>query len=227
MGRSDYPEEEDTMVFALARTKVLRARNFIAELEAEQADYVASKPVTITSLSHNSIEIRQAGITLLPGAIAADAIHNLRAALDLMASELARSNGESDENVYFPFGTDESHFNKQIGKKKFHLAGDDAVALIKTLRPYKGGNAALRALHDIDVQDKHRGLRLSASRYAIGRLGADGTIEFNENIEDFHFMFPETAGPFDGKRTIETLKELVQMVESILEAFAALITSRM
>ena len=41
-------------------------------------------------------------------------------------------------------------------KKNFDRAGPDAVRLLRTYRPCTGGNATLRALHDLDVQDKHQ-----------------------------------------------------------------------
>jgi hypothetical protein len=231
MNRSEYPEEADAIPFALARTKLLRAHHFIEELEADQAEYASSKPVSIEPVFVDGVQVgmnlKQTAATLLPGAIAADAIHSLRTALDLIASELARRKGESDKHVYFPFGTDEAHFEGQIVRKNFHLAGDDAVALLRTFKPYATGNAELRALHDLDIQDKHRGLRLSASKYAVGRFRDDGqSFEFFDHIQDFHYMFPETAGGLDGKGSIEALKDLAQMVEGILDAFLALVAAR-
>ena len=87
-----------------------------------------------------------------------DCVHNLRAALDLMACDLVRLNGGSDENVNFPFPKHAKDFDREINRKNMNRASLDVVELIKTLQPYEGGNKLLRAIHVMDIQDKHRAL---------------------------------------------------------------------
>ena len=98
-------------------------------------------------------------------AIIGDAIHNLRAALDLLACELVRLNGGSDEDVYFPFAADAIAFERKLKKSHIDRAGPAVVEHMKGLRAYKGGNVPLRALHDLDIADKHQML-LPVAEYA-------------------------------------------------------------
>ena len=78
--------------------------------------------------------------------------------LDLMAAELCRAQGESDDGVYFPFAGDEADLDYMVRKRHFDRAGSAAIKLLKETKPYKSGNVALRAIHDLNVQDKHRAL---------------------------------------------------------------------
>ncbi len=88
-----------------------------------------------------------------------DAIHNMRAALDLMACDLVRLNGKRFDNVSFPFAQTASALEQQIKDKNFKRAHPDAVALLRSLKPYKDkGDVALRAIHDLDIMDKHQAL---------------------------------------------------------------------
>jgi hypothetical protein len=91
-------------------------------------------------------------------AIIGDHIHNLRAALDLLACEVVRANGKSDKGVHFPFSDGPDTLDGQIKDKKFHRASPEAIALLKRIKPYPKGNDPLRAIHDLDVIDKHQAL---------------------------------------------------------------------
>lgn len=164
----------------------------------------------------------------LLGSIVGDAVHNLRTALDLMATELVTMSGGSAKSVYFPFGNDLADFEKQIKGKNFHRAGADAVDLLRTLAPYVGGNAALRGLHDLDVQDKHKTLipvPHYASTHVPMTLGEGGQYTVGKSTTKAFFQFPADSA-FAGKDLVPTLKELVQLVEGILQAFAALVAAR-
>lgn len=87
-----------------------------------------------------------------------DTIHNLRSSLDHMVCDLARIRGKKPGKLKFPFAMDEAKL-KAIMKADSHLSilGQDIYDAILALRPYKdGGNQLLRALHDLDITDKHR-----------------------------------------------------------------------
>jgi hypothetical protein len=90
--------------------------------------------------------------------IIGDVIHNLRAALDLLASDLVLMVGGNTKDVYFPFSNDADGFEEMIKKRHFDHAGEDIVGIVRSLKPYKGGNDLLRALHDLDITDKHKTL---------------------------------------------------------------------
>jgi hypothetical protein len=43
-----------------------------------------------------------------------------------------------------------------IKRRGFDKAGAAAVKLMTELQPYRGGNVALRAIHDLNIRDKHK-----------------------------------------------------------------------
>lgn len=222
-----------------SRMKVQRARQFTDELAAELDRFRASNPVRamVTEWDNDTLQASMHfdydAIGLLPGAIIGDAVHNLRTSLDLMASELARLNGKSDKSVYFPFSKTSADLLKVAREKNFHFAGDDAMDLLTAIAPYPGGNDLLAAIHQLDIRDKHTALIPAGSQAAINLAHEireqDGVrrIEFTTKTipESIFYVFPPDT-PFDGRPVIETLKELVQVVDGILEQFSRLVAAR-
>ena len=220
-------------VLSAADTKIQRARKHLAELEAEVGQFVASRPVkfeaeTIENGGGRSFNFRMhmAPVSDDLGAIVGDVIHNLRAALDLTAAEMVRRGGGDDKNVYFPFCENAEDLDGVIRQRNFDKAGDDAVALLQTLKPYRNGNVALRVIYDLDIHDKHRALTpnaMSAASPVIRMWDDDGRI--NPQIigdpaepSEIKIMFPDEVA-LQGRELIPTLHELVQLVEEIVEAF--------
>jgi hypothetical protein len=217
-------------------TKIQRARKHLAELESEVGNFVASRPVkfnveTIENSGGRSFNfhMHMAPVSENVGAIVGDVIHNLRAALDLTATEMVRKGGGDDKGVCFPFCESAEDLDGTIKKRNFDKAGAEAVALLQTLKPYRNGNAALRVIHDLDILDKHRALiptAMSAASPVVRMWDDDGTI--NPQIigdpaapTDIKIMFPNEVG-LQGRELIPTLRELVQLVDDIVEAFRSL-----
>src|SRR5665213_2124187 len=151
--------------FHAPNIKIERALKHVAELEAEVESFVASDVFNIGAPGLNipGKIIFATHLTIPPvppvmSAILGDIIHNLRSALDLTACEMANANGQDIEGVYFPFCRSVDGLDEMIKRRKFDRAGPGAVALLRELKPYHGGNAALRAVHDLDVRDKHQSL---------------------------------------------------------------------
>lgn len=223
----------DDALFAASYIKLERARGFISELDAERARYVASGPAkAVMDISTNppQIEVKWDGIGLLPGAIIGDAVHNLRASLDLMASELARINGKSDKGVYFPFAESESALLESEKFKKFSRCGQDCVEQLMRIKPYRGGNLPLRCVHDLDIMDKHRALIPTPNALNIDVNGQfsrrDPRInKFKADIRDVVFKFPETSA-LAGQEVIPTLGRLVDSFVGILQAFEGVVAAR-
>jgi hypothetical protein len=219
-------------IFEASATKVERARAFIAEAETEIARYLATNPVP--SRLDTSVVPPLIRFSIIPpgptlGAIIGDAVHNLRTALDLMASEMARLNENSDKDVYFPFSSAEETFDKRIKGANFDRCGPDAVEMIRQFAPYKGGNIALRAIHDLDIADKHTALiptvHLPTIKFQYSwnmdtLEGAGTTI-----MDSTKVIFPKESVLFE-REVIETLKEFVEIVEDILKAFSAMLLKR-
>ncbi|MDH4192739.1 MAG: hypothetical protein OEY80_00960 [Nitrospirota bacterium] len=220
-------------LFVGSRAKLQRAARFVDELETALNEYNQGDPVTgridSTKMPPELI-IDYKGLPLEVGAILGDAIHNMRTALDLMASELARINGKSDKDIYFPFAASIADFPDAIKRKNFQKAGEDAVALLKKFAPYRGGNERLRAIHDIDIEDKHTAIldtekkmniqaqvAYDMSNPEINRVSLNGsTIQ--------HFFANES--PLKGLPVVDTLRELLGHVGEILDSFSSMVDLR-
>lgn len=151
------------MGYREARLKVGRARRHIVEFEQSAASMIrppslkleALQSPTSASLVDYVLRVLREPPEDLP-LILGDALHNLRAALDHLAIAVVEANGGNGSGVYFPFGLNAAHLDQQISKKKFDRASADAVSLLRTIAPRKDGNAELRAIHDLDIADKHK-----------------------------------------------------------------------
>ena len=222
-------------IFAASRMKVQRAVGFLAELRETMANYVNDNPVQITPVPAEpgrdlSFDLEWKNLGLLPGAIVGDAVHNLRTALDLMASELATMKGRGCKDVYFPIADVEANLDKRIEKTCFAKAGDDAVEILRSLKPYRGGNDLLRTLHDLDIADKHTALTAvnSMTGFAIDMEQDPNDPEkvtLKPAVLHGEINFPADSALPD-EPIIETLEKMVELVEGILGAFERLVGLR-
>ncbi|MDT7529471.1 hypothetical protein OVY29_12425 [Sphingopyxis sp. SE2] len=218
--------------FLASKLKVERARQHIGELDELLRNHYATHPPVSTFIEAKDgkdaqIHVRGSAPPPVVGAIVGDAVHNLRAALDLMAVSLVELRGQNSKSVYFPFCEQEVDLDLMIKKRNFHRAGPESVALLESLKPFKGGNIALRAIHDLDIQDKHHRLIPSTNMMTTPEVYADTStwppvIRMVEgSVPEIAVSFP-TDSVFAGREIVPTLHELVELVEGTLEAFAAL-----
>ncbi|HEY1751724.1 MAG TPA: hypothetical protein VGG29_10695 [Caulobacteraceae bacterium] len=228
-----------TVPFLASRLKLRRAAKHIAELEVLAVEHIKMQrksmppPLEAPQFADAEGQIVFHGPMMLHGppedfgAIVGDVIHNLRAALDLLASDLVRKGGGNPNNVYFPFCDKPQDLQKVVKDRNFHRAGPKAIALLEEFKPYRGGNTALRAIHDLDIQDKHKTLIPASAAVTTqafsfvrigGRLAAQPVPNSGPNVG---FVFP-AGDVFAGKEIIPTLHELLQLTSGIVEAFAAL-----
>lgn len=223
-------------VFSNSYLKLRRAAKHIAEIEAMIAEHNADGLTFNANLEEADGRGRvsmQLGMRALPEdmrPIIGDAIHNLRSSLDAMANDIADAAKNDGSKVSFPFAENEDGLAEQIKRKKFHWCGDEAVALVYELKPYIGGNAPLRALHDLNNIDKHKGLMpvpdivfdlLTFNREDLGN-GEFGPISVSPpETMVIQFKFEASTG-FGGIEIVEALNGLMKLCEGILESFAAL-----
>ena len=147
-----------------------------------------------------------------------------------MATDLALIAGQNPDEAYFPFAADLESLRRSNKFKKFAKIGVDFAELLEAIAPYRGGNKAMRALHDLDVQDKHKGLIATVKDIDFC---FDGEIDLDDptshsltgKAEVVEYKFPE-GSPLAGEPIIKTLKLLAKTVEGILEEFAALVATR-
>lgn len=240
--------------------KVARARKHIADFTDEVADYLRHDPMVVFLyrdkkdgnhlLCWRSREEIPDNLSIIFG----DAVHNLRTALDVMTNDLVALNGIDPKNVYFPFASSSSKIDRQI-KDKMRGASQDVIDLMLTLKPYRGGNDALRAIHDLDIRDKH--ITLIDARLTLEsplmplrpvkheRRGQRGKVKFKVDFAELPTTPIDMTGfavdpdmevigkvdgskayitiadglPLEGEPAVETLNQLADLVEGIIQTF--------
>jgi hypothetical protein len=112
--------------------------------------------------------------------IAADALNNLRHALDhaVCASVLAKDGASDLTGICFPFGKNETSFNDNLAKTRKNAA-PEIVAAVRALKPYRGGDDKLWGLSHLTNVSKHRSL--IALYPEIKRLGIGPYSVFNND----------------------------------------------
>lgn len=214
-------------LFRDSKVKLANARKYVDEVDAGLRAFDSSNHTSVTLDWPGRMTFTRNEIPPTVNSTLGDAIHNMRSALDLMAAELARLNGKSPNSVYFPFAESKDELAKMICVKNFKRAGDDAVALLEHYAPYKGGNERLRAIHDLDVRDKHKSIITTQVVTTDMSFSYIRTNELTRTIPvsgtNSHSFLD---GPLAGKPLIETSKELVELVDGIIEAFASMVELR-
>lgn len=165
--------------------KLTRAQRHIGELIALLRDFFAHDPYEVIK-EHDpetGWNLARVKINAEPdpiwSAMIGDAVHNLRAALDLVYWQLVEVNGKTpNTDDAFRISDSETAFNNGAVPKIRRRAGAKALEIIRdTVKPYKGGNNALWALHKLDIIDKHRLLLVVASanpHIVISIQGSEG-----------------------------------------------------
>ena len=110
------------------------------------------------------------------GLVAGDAIHNLRAALDHLAWQLAVAGGGANRRTQFPIYDDQAIFRANVDAVLRGVSPTDR-ATIETLQPYH-----LRAAEA--VEGVHRDLSLNALLMIVSRL---------DNVDKHTVLLPKVA----------------------------------
>lgn len=182
--------------------KIERAKSHIRELTEAIAAFLESDPYALVVQEEpetGDLVYRLRVLRETPpewGAILGDATHNLRSALDLLASELVLvGGGKLTDQTGFPIARD-VHALKSMLPAKMGGAPPAAIRLIRAMNPYHGGNEALWRLHRLDIMDKHRLLLAVGSAHR--NIILDGARLLAAAFKDdptFH-LHPEMSLPF-------------------------------
>jgi hypothetical protein len=127
-------------------------------------------------------------------------INTIRSALDLLAAALAKRNGKNPSaDTHFPIFRHHPDFIDPLygveGKKWLSTA---EIAIIKTLRPYEGGDEFLWPFHHLDTLRKHERLvdiTPTVRAFRLSDFGLRGTIEVPRRLEDKTILFQAEARP--------------------------------
>jgi hypothetical protein len=151
--------------FSSPKRRIRRAIQHIANLEAEVERFSDSKPYI------NVREMDADGVTQLCkiklanafpdglGDIAADAVDNLRSALDQIGYAAAvASNSSSLKHTAFPFGKTVSDVDNAIRGRSKDIPAE-VTAVFRAFEPHEAGhNGALWALNQLCIANKHTAL---------------------------------------------------------------------
>ncbi|MEZ5958527.1 MAG: hypothetical protein R3C27_15095 [Hyphomonadaceae bacterium] len=210
--------------------KLSRAKAHLADLERIQTAWSDSTPGGQQIGPNESfLSTRSMPVPEEVGAVVGDVVHNLRAALDLMAVALVRAKGGNTKNVYFPFADSAENLPARIKDKNFHRAGNEAVKLLEEIAPYSGGNVALRELHNLDLQDKHHALIVHAITITTATVqvhvdettGKVSLVPVDGSRPSAALVFPEDS-VFATEEIVPVLHKLVETTAGIIKAFEAL-----
>lgn len=166
---------------ALIRVKIERAKEHIADLDSAITSFFNGSGYEIqTKDDPNTGEhicyLTRLDIPTTIAAIAGDAVHNLRSALDHLACQLfmvATGALTVPRRIEFPIADDPTKFKDKTFRRKIEGLRQDAIKAIDGAEPYKAGKGdALWRLHTLDIIDKHRALNLLVLRRRSGNLTA-------------------------------------------------------
>lgn len=239
--------------FLGAKLKVQRAQEHIQNLgrmlEAFQdTDFYSVSINENPKTGHKALSVRiTKALPEIAPLVIGDAIHNLRAALDLLAYETVSAiTGEEAPKVYFPFSSKRENLKDAKGYGAIQAASPEVARFITdTIQPYETGNRALWGLNKLDILDKHRLLiptgqvtQISVTRFTDEGKDATETVIFghdglggmdvfhtagNLNIKSYRkplvtiFFGPET--PFNGQDICQVLIMRVIDIQRIIQAF--------
>jgi hypothetical protein len=124
-------------------------------------------------------------LPLVVNAEAGVIVNSLRSSLDILAGALAARNGvPPSSNTHFPIFRSHQEFIDPLtgieGKK--WLSGAERL-ILKSLKPYDGGNNFLWPLHQLDILRKH--VRLITAVARPSSLGVGGAGVSEESIKRF------------------------------------------
>jgi hypothetical protein len=235
-----------TSEFIPARQKLERAEYHIEQIAKAIEEYSKLNPQHSIEKSVDGYQVVEIYRTVAPPRhlplVVGDAIHNLRTALDAAAAAAVRAGGGNDRSVYFPFCDQPEYLEEMIKKRNFHRARPEAVELVRKLRPYKNGNILLRAVHDMDIEDKHTGILLQISYIntpgigigmaddKIGLLGGGSTI-LSENLKARQGKFPipvkycfHHMSALSDHEVVQTLRDILGEFRKIVDEFESCCT---
>lgn len=178
------------------RAKLGRADEHLRELRDEIQAFVNTDPYAVVN-EERAADLNVARLRVLDypplrlGLILGDVLANWRSALDNLANELVRLNGnDPGTSRSFPIFSDEADFVRR-GKRRIKGVSDEHAAIIEGLQPFQNDRdptiRALFAVNDYVNADKHRAIHptLTAITDARGYAGSfrrDG-VDTDLNIE--------------------------------------------
>jgi hypothetical protein len=244
-------------LFHGSKLKIERANQHILELNAALNEFGGTDfySLRVEEDPHTSNRVLKFGITKpLPERVPlmiGDALHNLRTALDFIASELVRRANGPMKYIKFPVRETREEVEGALRHGEIRVTHPSVIAaILDEVKPYKGGNDALCALHDLDIADKHLLLipvvSVAALKHVNAKVGSnvfedctftvvggrDSNIlampkEFEIQCQGqpaFTIVFGE-GQPLEGQPVVPALHQLAQLASGIVQTIEKAYTS--
>jgi len=187
------------MIFDSGRQKIARAKRHAVELDAFEQEFLRNEcsgvVVEVDPATGDKIQkLKFTGpIPLEASSIVSDAANNLRDALDHACNAVAVASGKSDPRyAVFPFAGSSADLENAIRGRSKDLP-DEILSLIRTFKPYKGGNEILVALNSVANANKHGMLRPMARSTGVVNMQI-------ERVSGGHFGIPPGAFRWDSDK---------------------------
>jgi len=239
------------------RLKIERAKHHIKELDTKlraflDTDFYALSVQADPGTGDNSLKFQiTKSFPIETTLITGDAVHNLRSALDLAWAKLIRKRLPAifDKFTKFPIRDSRNELIAALKGRKIHKSYPSLFDLVLSIKPYKGGNDALFALHELDILDKHRLLLPVVGVVALHGVDAEddrnnrftnmtlittsafGTLVPLKTASNLHIkkygepsfqVYFDKGLPMERKPLIPTLEQFVELASNVVDLLDAL-----
>ncbi|MBH0239442.1 hypothetical protein [Methylobrevis albus] len=237
-------------LFQSARIRISRARELKDEIDrdtnlffaTQTYEYIKKKNIESGNYEHRAV-LKQRFPDRL-SAISADAVGNLRSALDQAGYASAVASGkENPKHCHFPFAEKLSDLENSI-KGRCKDIPVSVLNLMRSFQPYSGGNDLLWAMNDSRRVNEHAFISMVATVISDASLGPTvilrstgfamirpvwdrqhneilyavarpGTIATSKPRFKFNIVFSRPDA-FAGELVVPTLEKLIHLTETIV-----------
>jgi hypothetical protein len=231
---------------SLIRVKIERAYKHIEDLEdaiRETAGPVFKSVSVEFEPNTGKPRLQSSPLLIYPPevpAMAGDAVHNLRSALDHLAFHLVEvgiSLGETRGSqfkmvdIQFPISYSPDGY-KSIKPRSVEGMTREAIEAIDALKPYKGGNDALWLLRQLDNTDKHTSILAVGEDFIMGGVSLKAynpfftALDAPQQDQGVNFASQEPlieSAVGRGNALLPTLHQLAHLVSDTVASFRPLL----
>ena len=170
------------------RLKLVRAEEHLRSLDLKIKEYFDSNPCEVVKKSEGKEVYFILSIREQPppefGPIIGDCLHNMRSALDHLLWQLLRfplPDGVRANRLTFPIFLNEIAYLEAVSSNGLsRCVSEDALAIIKRMQPYHGGDwanmHALWVIHELSNRDKHRMIHTTVGAATSDHVVLTGTM---------------------------------------------------
>jgi hypothetical protein len=236
------------------KLKIKRAKQHIGDLHSKLQAFAATDyySLRVDKDAETGNNILKFSVTKAPpeetALVIGDAIHNLKSALDLLVNDVffEKLNRRSDYTKFPVCETRDKLVATMNGGTIRQASEAIADLIVDVIKPYKGGNDALYALHHLDICDKHmlllpvvqitslldvsaeddRGARMVNATLVIDGSGKSanvfatpGELQIKNYGKPVPSIFFDKGLPMEGEPIFPTLLQFTERVCGVLESF--------